>query len=47
MDNSVEWIDLDSGVATSKDSDGVTLKLPRGHLTIYALRDPIIPLVRS
>ena len=49
MDDSVERIDMLSGVATSKDSNGVTMKLPRGYLTIntITLGDTIIPLVRS
>ena len=34
MDDSVEYIGLFSGVATSRDSNGVTTELARGCLTI-------------
>ena len=34
MDDSVELIDLLPGVATSRDSNGVTMYLPHGCLTI-------------
>ena len=47
-------IELFSGVATSRDSNGFTLQFPRGCLTIhqvpgihYQVRDTIIPFVRS
>ena len=52
MDDTFEWIDLFSGVATSRDSKGYTMQLPRVCLTMYlvhniTLGDTIIPLVRS
>ena len=34
MDDSVELIDLFSGVATSRDGNGVNIELPHGCLTI-------------
>ena len=34
-------------MTTSRDSNGSTMKLPRGCLTLYTLRDVSIPLVRS
>ena len=42
-----QWIDMFSGVTTPRDSNGFTTWLPRGCLTMYTLRDTIIPLVRS
>ena len=42
-----QWIDLTYAVANSRDSNGFTIQLPRGCLTVYTLRDTIIPLVRS
>ena len=36
-----------SGVATPETAMGVTMKLPRGYLTIFTQRDAIISLVRS
>ena len=38
---------LFSGVATPETAMGITVYLPRGCLTIFALRDATIPLVRS
>ena len=35
-----------SGVATPETAMGITMQLPRGCLTIFALRDAIILLVR-
>ena len=42
MDDSIDLIDSFSGVATSRDGDEDTMKLPRGCLTINTLRDTII-----
>ena len=46
MDDSFEVICLFSGVATSRDSNGDTVYLPRGWLTTCTLRG-ITPLTRS
>ena len=48
MEDSVESIDLPSGVATSEESNGVAMYLPHGCLTVSTTgRDPIIPPARS
>ena len=50
MDDSFECIDLFSGVATSRDSNGYTNPVSvSGALPykVYTLRDTIIPSVRS
>ena len=38
---------LFSGVATPDTAMGITMRLPRGCLTIFTLRDAIILLARS
>ena len=38
---------LFSGVTTPEAAMSITMSLPRGCLTIFTLRDAIIPLVRS
>ena len=43
MDDDVELIDMFSGVATSGDSNGVTMKLPRGCHIITTTRYMIRP----
>ena len=47
MDDSDQRVTFFSGLATPKTAMGVTMYLPRGCLTLFTLRDAIIPLVRS
>ena len=47
MDDSAKELFCFSGVATLETVMGTTMYLPRGCLTIFALRDAINPLVRS
>ena len=42
VDDSVEFIGLFSGVATSRDSNGCTMYLPRGRLSAYQSRHYVI-----
>ena len=46
MTASVSYISF-SGVATPETAMGTIMKLPRGCLTIFTLRDAILPLVRN
>ena len=42
MGDSIELIDLFSGVTTSRDSNGCTMKLTRGCLTVFTLSHWVI-----
>ena len=42
MDDSIELIDLFSGVATSRDSSGYAMYLPRGCLVIETISHWVI-----